>query len=269
MTDTHRTGRLVEALIWQRFKSRGWKMFLVPVAFGAFFVGITVLTAQSPSTLTPSTRAAVERLIELHFTNVENVDGMVYSLALFLLQGPYILAVFSGIIGIRVGQRVASGLIESGQFELLLSAPYDGRDVFLAMLGATTILTALHIVVFAVIAIGGPLLFLAANGILVTSNVDGIVLIGFLLPVPLALWANVVVILNSMGVGSERLQGAEDVVSLAGILPGVALILIVNVWPGTNLLRLSGGALALAVLAVVLSLYWVTNSFTVEKILPK
>ncbi|WP_135829661.1 hypothetical protein [Halorussus halobius] len=269
MSDTRPVVRLLEALLWQRFRARGWKMFLVPVGFGVFFVGITILTSQSPETLTPSTRAAVERQIELYFTNVENVTGDIFGLALFLLQGPYLLGVFGGILGVRVGQRVASALVDSGQFELLLSAPYGPKDVFLALLGTTMLLTGLHVVVFAAISIGGPLAYLLANDILLTSNVNDLALVGFLLPIPLALWANVVVILNSMGIGGDRLQGAEDVITLLGIIPGVILILTINIWPGVNVLYLSGGALGIAILAVISCLYWVTNNFTVERILPE
>ncbi|PSP84982.1 hypothetical protein BRC83_03485 [Halobacteriales archaeon QS_1_68_17] len=230
-------------------------------------MGLTLL-AQNPDALTPSTRRAVERQIELYFSTSGPVSDELFTLALFLIQGPFLLVIFAGVIGVRIGNRVVSRLIDSGQFELLLSAPYDVREVFISVLATSVILTAMGLGVFAAISIGGPLVFLAANGLLPTGGVDGLLLIGFLLPVPFTLWANLVVIVGATGIAPGPLADANDVLNIFGLAPGILLVLFINLRPNVNVIHLSVASLLVAVLAVAGCLYWLTRSFDVEQVLP-
>lgn len=266
MSDADRALHLAELLLWKHYRGRGRKIFLFPVLMALFFSTIVIGTSFSPDALTPATQQSIDRLVSMYFVDV---DGTIaYALALFLLQGPYLLAVFAGMIGVRAGNKVASELISSGRFELLLSAPYDDKNVFHALLTGTTVLTLLQLGAFAAIAIGGPLAFLFVSGVEVTAEVNNLLLVAFLLPLPIAVWANLIAILGSLGVGGEWVEGVDDALSLIGIAPGLLLVLTVTIWPEVNLVALSVFALVGISLVTVACTYWVVLRFTAEHILP-
>lgn len=261
--------RLIKTLLWQEYRSSGWKMLLYPVGLGVFFVGIMISTAIEPSTLTPQTQQSIEQQLQLYYSGIENINNKLYAMAMFLIQGPYLLVVFSGVLGLRASNRMTSRLIDSGQFELLLSTPFDVRDIFLSLLASTILLTIGSVMILGVIAIGGPLIYLTANGVLLTGNLNTFALIAFLLPIPFALWSNVVIILKSIGIGGEWLRGGEDFLNLFGIAPGISLVFLITAYPRIDLVNLAVGSFITAIVVVALCLYWLTNSFTADRILPE
>ena len=258
--------RLATLLVWKHYRRRGLKVFVFPVALALLFTALVVGTALSPGALTPSTQRSIDELVSSYFVDVDGAFG--HSLALFLLQGPYLLALFAGMIGVQVGTKMATQLVSSGRFELLLAAPYDRRQVFHGLLAGTMLMTLLQLSVFAVLAIGGPLLFLVSSGVGVTGEFDSLLGLAFVLPVPIALWASLVAILGTLGVGGGRFEDASDALSLIGIAPGLALVLVVTYWPTVDLFVLAAVALLAAAGLTVACSYWVTRRFSAEYVLP-
>lgn len=254
------------ALMWQEVRSRGARMFALPVMLSLVFVGITVVSVQSPQFLTGTTQGSLQQLVETQFGGVNEEYAL--TIALFVFQGPYLLATLSGVLGINVAQRMASGLVDSGRFELLLSAPFENRDVFLSLLLGTTLVTLLNVLVFASIAIVVPLVLLLVLGAEFGSSVNGVLLLAFLLPIPTSIWANLIMILSTMGVGGKLLSGVEDAFSLVGLLPGIGLLLLVNFFPRLNLTLLALGSIVAVVVLSLACSYWVTSRFDAVDILP-
>ena len=257
---------LSEALVWKQLRSQGLKMFWMPVFLSVVFVGITVLSLQSPQSLTSTTQGSLQQIVELYFGDIDN--RYAFGVALFVIQGPYLLATFSGILGINAGQRMSSELIESGQFELLLSSPFSPRQVFVSLLVGTTLLTLLHTVVFGVIAIGIPLVYLLTLGAQLGAQINGVLFVAFILPIPTAVWANLVVILGAMGIGGDLFEGAEDAFAIFGLIPGAALLLLINFYPRTNLVLLATASIVAILCLIAVCSYWVTTRFRAEDILP-
>lgn len=258
---------LSEALVWQQLRSRRLKLFAMPLFLALVFGGITVVSIRSPGAVTPTTRQSVQRLVELYFGDLNG--EYVFALALFLIQGPYLLATFSSVLGVNTGQRMAGKLISSGQFELLLSSPYHERRVFNSLLVSTTLVTLLQVFVFGVIALGIPIVALLAIGAKLGAQLNAALLPAFILPLPTAIWANLVVILGSMGIGGDLSDGMEDLFSVVGIIPGLGLTVLVNLFPNLNLLLFSLGSLVVILCLIAICGYWVTTRFRAEDILPE
>jgi hypothetical protein len=258
--------RLSMALVWQQFRAKGaGRVFAVPLSYSVLFLGIVVLTARSPEFLTPATRAAVEQATELYFGGA---DGKyVYALALFVIQGPYYLGMFAGIIGVQSGQGLSAAQIRSGRLELLLSAPFAVKDVFLGLLAGSFLLTMVQIGVFGLVSIGGPILFVALQGGLPSSSLGGVVALGFLVPIPLAIWSNLTVVCGALGLGSDLYEGIDEYLPIVGLAPGIVLVLVVTLLPSVDVLALAGGSLVVSVLATLAGVWWVSNWFDVERVL--
>lgn len=257
---------LSEALVWQQLRSRRLKLFAMPMFLAIVFGGITVLSISSPGSVTPTTRQSINRLVELYFGELNSEYS--FALALFLIQGPYLMATFSSVLGVNTGQRMAGKLISSGQFELLLSSPYHERQVFNSLLVSTTLVTLVQVFGFALVALGIPIAVLLSMGAQIGTQLNATLLPAFTLPLPTAIWANLIVILGSMGIGGELSDGVQELFSVVGIIPGLGLTVLVNLFPGLNLLLFSVGSLVLILCLILICGYWVTTRFRAEDILP-
>ncbi|WP_049902026.1 hypothetical protein [Halococcus agarilyticus] len=266
MSNETETIDLSEALVWQQLHSRRLKLFAMPLFLAVVFGGITVVSIGSPGSVTPTTRRSVQRLVGLYF-ETQNSE-YAFALALFLIQGPYLLATFSSVLGVNTGQRMAGNLISSGQFELLLSSPYHERQVFNSLLVSTTLVTLLQVFSFALVALGIPIAVLLSMGAQLGSQLNATLLPAFLLPLPTAIWANLVVILGSMGIGGDLSDGVQDLFSAVGIIPGLALTILVNLFPNLNLLLFSLASIVSILCLIAICGYWVTTRFDTEDILP-
>jgi ethanolamine transporter len=266
MSDSERIVDLSEALVWQQLRARGAKMFMMPVFMAVVFAGVSVVSILSPGTITATTQNSLQQIVQQYFGDLESPYTL--AIALFLIQGPYLLATFSGVLGVNAGQRLSSELISSGQFELLLTSPYHARQVFVALLLGTTLLTLLHTAVFGAIAIGVPLVMLLSVGAELGVQVNGILYLAFILPLPTAIWANLVVILGSMGFFGDLLEGAEDVFGILGIAPGICLLLLINFFPQFNLVVMAVVSVLLVLALIGACTYWVTAGFNSEEVLP-
>ncbi|GGN94149.1 MULTISPECIES: hypothetical protein [Haloarcula] len=266
MSDTTEIIDLSEALVWQQLNSRRLKLFAMPLFLAVVFGGITVVSISSPGAVTPTTRQSVQRLVELYFGELNSEYA--FALALFLIQGPYLLATFSSVLGVNTGQRMAGKLISSGQFELLLSSPYHERQVFNSLLLSTTLVTLLQVFAFALVALGIPIAVLVSIGAELGAQLNATLLPAFLLPLPTAIWANLVVILGSMGIGGNLSDGVQELFSVVGIVPGLGLTVLVNLFPNLNLVLFSVASLVLILCLIAICGYWVTTRFHAEDILP-
>jgi len=255
----------VQSLVWEHLADRRTGVLLSPLAFSVLFLGVTLLTAYSPGVLTPTTRASLDQIVEGQFSGSKS--RYVYALAMFLIQGPYLLGTLSGVMGIQTGQKLSVKAIGSGRFELLLTAPYDQKHVFLSFLAASFVLTLLKVAVFSVLSIGGPLLALDLLFGLQTEFTNVITAVAFLVPIPLALWSNLMVLLGAMGFGTSIYNRFDEVMPLVGIAPAIALVVIVNVVPEVSLFELSVVSIVLTGGVTALCIGWVTRWFDVERVL--
>lgn len=261
-----RTLRTVRCFIWQQFRVQGVRMFALPVGLAVVFIGINVVAAQSPGSLTGTTQKALSETISRYFSDVSGSEAVV--LALLFVQGPYLLTVFGAVLGARVGQGVTQPEIESGRFELLLASPYCPAEVFKGLvLGAFTI-TMLQLGVLAVVALGSTFTLLLSLGASPTGNLGTLAYTAFLIPLPGALWATLVMVVVSLGVGETyAIGGLADLAQLVAIAPAVGGLLVVNIFPTINIYLLSVGMLVVSVLATVIGAGAISRWFRPERVL--
>lgn len=267
MTDVPGWQTLARALVWSELRGRGWRLFAFPFGAGILFLGLLGITAVSPGALTGATRAALSAQAEQYFTGVGSDTALL--LAMVVVQGPYFVAMIGAVLSILVTQTGVGQRLSAGEFELLLSGPYSEREVFIALVAASFVLSLLVIGVLAVIAFGGTAIALAWAGVSLTPSAVRLLATGLLTPVPLALWATFVAVVVYLRFPETPINGTEpgNLLIMVGMLPAVLLVMLPTAVPSIDPVLLSVGGIALSLLAIGIGWTSVRQWFDVKTLL--
>lgn len=219
-----------------------------------------------PGLLTGPTRSALRRSVELHFESAPGGAGL--ALALLLLHGPYLVALFAGFTGASVAQNAIGSEAARGGLELLLSSTYRIREIFAALLLSSLALT---LVAWAVLAVGtvgvaaGVLTVLDASFSLPRSYL----VLGLLLPLPMAFWANLIALFAALRFPrlTQFATGTTNALQFVAVVPALVLFLLVNLRPDVDPVWFAGTAIVLALLGSVLGGLLLGRSFRPDLIL--
>lgn len=258
--------RLGRALIWRTRREQGRRLIGLPLIFALALLAMVLITLYLPWLLTGPTRYALARAAEARFGTSLGTTGL--AMALLFLQGPYLLAMFAAYQGASLAQAAVGGETSRGGLELLLSAPFLPRTLFLALLTSSLSLT---LFAWAIMTLGS--LGIAA-GVLLALSVPlpisaGYLATALLLPLPLALWANTTGLF--VGLAFPRLAqlrtGNTNLLQLLAMLPAGALLLTATLFPDLNPLVLNGAALVLGLVGASLAASLLARWFRVEAVL--
>lgn len=258
---------LARAIVWSELKGRNWRLFAIPLGAGALFLAILGLTAASPGSLTPMTREALRAQADIYFTGVGSDRALL--LAMLVVQGPQLVAMLGAVLSVLVTQTGMGQRLGAGELELLLSGPYHDREVFVALVGGSFVLSLLVIAVLAVIAFGGGIAAVAWAGVSLTPAAVRLLVTGLVAPVPIALWATFVAVVVYLAFPETPVNGTEpgNLLIMVGIVPGLAVVILPTAIPSVDPFLVSAGGAALSLLAVAAGWVTVRRWFDVKKVL--
>jgi len=268
MGELGRIRTLSRAMLWRGFKECWW----VLVGGALFVVGIITLvtvvtTLTSGGLVTGFAPQAVERLAEVYFDGEASTAGVL--MILLWIQGPFLLATLAGYLGANLAQSALQAEVSRGGFEVLLSGPYRAAEVFWSWVTSTLLLTLLGWAMAAVLVL--------VAGIVVWLMVDlalplglGYWVFAFAIPLPVALWAifiSLFILLRFPWMIRSRSNLASAVILPLAMLPGLALIILINVLPEVNSLAMLAMATAAVLAGIVLAGFGFRRAFRPEALL--
>jgi ABC-type Na+ efflux pump permease subunit len=168
-------------------------------------------------------------------------------MALLILQGPWLLAVFAAVRAAAVAQNAVAGEAARGGLELLLASPHRLSQIFAGMLISSLALTLLGWVVMALTVLGPSAATLALLHVRFMLPVSHFLPLVFL-PVPMVLWANLIallLVLRFPQLAQIRAGTSGSVVQLVAASPTIAFFAAISLRPEADALRV--GLLATAV----------------------
>ena len=223
MTNWRRVSRLARTLVAAETDASGRSLMLYPIGFGLLFVGLTALAATTPSALTGTTQHGLTAALDRHFTSV---SGPRFAVALVVVQGPVLLAMFAAVVATPTAQSLVGRRTSRGAFETLLAAPYAYREVFLALVAAAFALAVGQTLVLAVVGVGGSWAVLLAAGSRFTVASGPILYAPYLVPLSVTLWAALVATTVFMVYPETALSGAGtgNLLLLVALLPAFVLL---------------------------------------------
>jgi len=255
VTDRAASFHLAGVLIWRSYREQRAKLFLLPLAFAGLIALFTLVAFYVPGILTGTTRLALRRAAELYFPTIADSRAAL-ALAMLFIQGPFFAALFASLTGAMTAQAAVGSEAARGGFELLLSAPYRPREIFVAMLAASLAITLTSWAVLMLAMMGIVALALSLVGSRPVLS-TGFLVLAFLLPLPMALWANLIGLAFALmfpRLAQARIGTSTSLVQLVAILPGLILLLLATVRPDINLAAAAGIAIALALAGVAAGL---------------
>ena len=258
MKSIKQIGTLGRTFSWEQWRASRFRMFALPAVLGLLLFGVNVVASQYPVVLTITSEEILQAHAERYFTDI---SGSEFILGLLIVQGPYIMMVLCAIIGGNVAGTLVTQHIESGRFEMLLNAPYERGRLFHGFVLGAVIITMIQTLVFGLIAIGSTALLLSMYGVSFDGSIGGYLYIALFSPLPVAVWATLIVITLRIHSGVGATVGEfEDLGDLVALAPPLAGLFVVSLNPGISVLWLTAGMCALALLAIVLSTatvrYW-------------
>jgi len=249
MTKSKRIRTFARALVWSQLRAQGYRQFILPFGLGILFLGANVVASQHPGILTLTSEAAIRDLVNRYFTDI---SGDAFIIGLLVVQGPYLLSVFTAVVGVRVGESLVESDIDSGRFEQYLNLPYRTTELYQSFILGSLTLALLQTLVIGVIAIGGSLALLVTKGVTFASSIGSVLYVSFLIPIPMALWATLVVIAIGLWSGSSSGTGdVGDLLKIVAVAPALSGVVAISVQPGISLALLTAGLLSFAVVSVV------------------
>lgn len=185
-----------------------------------------------PGILTGTTRLGLRRAAELYFPTIADSRAAL-ALAMLFIQGPFLAAVFAQLTGAVTAQAAVGSEAARGGFELLLSAPYRPREIFVAMPAASLAITLVSWAVLMLAMVGIVALALSLVGSRPMLS-PGFLALAFLLPLPMALWANLIGLafaLTFPRLAQAPIGTLTSLVQLVAMLPGLVLVWSCCCWP--------------------------------------
>ncbi|WP_458189065.1 hypothetical protein [Haladaptatus sp. NG-WS-4] len=190
-------------------------------------------------------------------------------LAMLVVQGSYFVGMIGAVLSILVTQTGVGQRLSAGEFELLLSGPYREREVFVALVAGLFVLSLLVIGVLAAISFGGGAIALLWADASLTPSAVRLLATGLLTPIPLALWATFVAVVVYLTFPETPINGTEpgNLLIMVGILPGVALVILLTAVPSIDPILLSAGGVTVSLLAIGIGWTSVRRWFDVKTLL--
>ncbi len=257
---------LTKALLWRAGHEQGIRLMVMPLAFAGVLLVLNLVVFYVPGILTSATRYALERQAAMYFSSLPGSAGL--AMAFLLVQGPYLMALFAGILGASIAQSSIGNEAARGGFELLLGTVYKVGEVFVAFLLTSFVLTLVGWFVLALGTLGVAAIVLLLMQIHFHLPASYIVLVT-VIPLPLALLANLGALL--LGLIFPRLiqlrTGSTNVLQLLAMLPALALFILINVRPDLDLGKVAAAALGLGIVGSVCGIVLLQRRFRPELIL--
>jgi hypothetical protein len=241
---------LARAIVWSELRGRRWRLFAFPIGAGVLFLGLLAATAVSPEILTETTREALAAQAEQYFTGTASDTALLLSMV--IIQGPYFVAMIGAVLAILVTQTGVGQRMAAGELELLLSGPFREREVFVALIAGSFVLSLLMIGVLVVISFGGAAIVIQWVGITLTSEAFVLLTAGLLTPIPMALWATFLAVVVYLRFPDTPVNGTEpgNLIIMIGVLPAVLLVVLPTAIPTINPFLVSVGGVGVSLLAV-------------------
>lgn len=261
------TRGLASTLIWSELRGLGWQLFVFPIGLGVLFLGMLLLPSNVSQGLDPASIDALETQVEHYFGNVEGEGRLM--LALFFVQGPLLIAMFTAILGIMVVQTGVGKRIQDGELELLLSGPYSSNQVFLGLVAGSIGLTLLATASLIVIAMGGGVALLMSSGVTLSGGVLTLIVLTLVLPIPMAMWASLVAILVYLRWPDTSMNGTGpgNLVILLAVLPSIAAVVGINAVPSLDPMLGAVGLLAVTTAALGIGFVSIRRWFRADRLL--
>ncbi|WP_141727635.1 hypothetical protein [Thermogemmatispora onikobensis] len=227
--------QLTGALLWRGRREQGVRLLVIPLAFALFFLLLCLVTLYFPGLLTPLSRFAIQAQAQAYFgATVHGNAGL--AMALLLIQGPYLIALFAAFMGATLAQNLVGTEAARGGLELLLSSAYRVQEVFVAFLLASFVLTICQWAILALGTLGAAATVLALLRIAFTLQARYIAL-AVAVPLPIALWANLGALFLGMAfprLTQIRTGSTTNLMQLLAALPALALLILINIRPDLN-----------------------------------
>jgi hypothetical protein len=250
---------LARSLLWRERRGRGAQLIIGPVCYGLGLIVLAVALAHVPGALTPITRHALERHAVLYLGTAPTGWGL--SLALLVLQGPYMIALFAGASG-GTARGLLGAEISCGGFELLVGAGYRVGDVFVGLLATSCTLALLESGLLAATALGPPLIALAFSGAPFTLPPQ-FVAMALLLPAPLVVWSSLLTLYFGIALAPRW----QAYVGSLRRLPVLVLLVVMNLRPDLDPIRVGIVAISLAITGSLLVTYLLGRRCRIEQLL--
>jgi|GEM_PF-1311898 len=265
--DLRRTKQLSIAMAWRGLKG-AWRVLLGAVSlFSSVLVLFTVITTLTPGLITGFARQAIERLAELYFGSIDDMATVL--MTLLWVQGPYLLAIFAGFLGTHLAQAALQTEVTHGGFELLLSGPYRFAEIFWAWMTSTLLLSLMGWLISSLLVLGAGMITWLISDLSLPFSLE-YWLLAFTLPIPVTLWA-IFITLTTLLRFPRMIQGrsnlASAVITPLATLPGIVLILLINVFPDVNNFALLLMATAAVLIGTALAGFGLYRSLRVEALL--
>jgi hypothetical protein len=249
-----RIWRLTEALFQRGLRERGTRLFLFPLGGAVILLLESLLILWIPQVTTLLTRYGLEQAQKLYFGNIQGNLGL--SMAFLLIQGPFLMAFFSAFNGATTALSSVGTEASRGSLEVLLGQAYKRSELFLAFLFSSFLLTLIGWLALACSTLGvGTITLLLLHA---TFHLSAGYLVEVLfLPLPLAFWANLLVL--TLGLAFPRLVqirtgSSTNLLQLLASLPALALFVLIILRPDLDLNLVILGALGISVIGSVFSI---------------
>ncbi len=256
---------LTRALIWRTIREQGIRLWLFPCLVVSLFLGSIALVILEPSLLTGLTSRALIQVARDHFSaDINTSTGM--AMVLLLLQGPYFVALIGALMASSFACAAVGTETSRGGLEIMLSAPLQPRDIFLALITHITVLSAVSWVLLI-----GVILILAIGTLhllepqMVFSF--GYLLSATLMPLSVILWASLIAV--SLSIYCPKLADihtgtTNNLVQLIAILPAFLLFMAVNLSPRVEPLYVVIAAFGMGLVGSVLTAFFLIRGYKPE-----
>lgn len=258
---------LTKAMLWDDVRSQGWRLLAFPVAIGLAFLGYNIAMSQMPGVFTGATVDSLERFSERYFGGIE--DDQSLFLAALLVQGPYFLGLLASLLAVVATTNGAGERVRRGELELLLSAPYSPRQVFLALISSSLLVTLGEVLVLSVITLGGVTATLLLMDVTLQSSVVELASLAFLTPLPLALWATLVAVFAQLRYPGVSLygMGVDNPLILVALGPAILLLLVMISFRGFDPILGALAALVVPTVGVLVGIATIDRWFNPRRVI--
>lgn len=250
------------ALIWRGVREQGFRLWLFPCLVGGLLLGSMVLVATDSRVLTGFSYQILELTIEGHFGQQPD-SNITMALVLGLTQGPYLVALIGALMASSFACAAFGSEASRGGLELMMSAPFRARDIFLALIAYVSILSA---GVWSILIWILLFLMTIAIAILQPGVMPGVlyILAAGLMPLPVVLWASLIavsIVSYFPRFADIRAGTTGNFVQLVSILPSLFIFLIVNLLADIAPVYLITCALGIGIAGSVSTAYFLIRGY--------
>jgi ethanolamine transporter len=259
MRDLNRGLHLGGALIWRGYREQRAKLLVLPLIFAALI--LTFSLAISFGAIGPSAHRSLSLNASPYVGGLH--DNLGRAMAALFNQGPFLIAFFAAFTGTVVAQNSVGSEAARGGLELLLSVTDRVRELIVALLVGSFVLTLIGWVVLALGTLGVAAIVLVVQGASFHLPL-AYLLVAVVMPLALAVWANqlsLFLALTFPRLAQMRAGSFSSVLQLVGMAPAYALFLLVNLRPGLDVAWVAGAALGLGIVGSALGVLLVSFRF--------